>query len=269
VGEKVEFYLKKLGYVISIFLILGMFFVYRYMNESQASFNVLQRNNAEESTNESSTNSNGITNELTTNDAREETYLSEIILDVPLLNQMDHPRLYNGCEVTSLAMILNYWGINVTKNELANQISTVPLKYNNGLYGNPNVGFVGNMEDGPGLGVYHKPIMDLARSYVGDRAEDITNQSFDTLLKNVSEGHPVWVITTSTFSPISDFETWSTPQGFVDITYKMHSVVITGYDSEHVYFNNPYGTLNQKVDRTQFIAAWEQMGKQAIVIHQE
>src|ERR1700726_1372539 len=30
------------------------------------------------------------------------------ILDVPLINQMDPPHLYNGCEVTSLAMILNY-----------------------------------------------------------------------------------------------------------------------------------------------------------------
>ena len=38
-------------------------------------------------------------------------------LNVPLLNQMDDPRLYNGCEVTSLAMILNYSGIDVSKNE--------------------------------------------------------------------------------------------------------------------------------------------------------
>src|SRR5699024_5742620 len=78
-------------------------------------------------------------------------------LYVPLLNQMDDPRLYNGCEVTSLAMIANYEGYKVTKNELANQLPTVPLDYENGLKGNPNKGFVGDMVDGPGLTVYHEP----------------------------------------------------------------------------------------------------------------
>src|SRR5215510_6806733 len=53
------------------------------------------------------------------------------LLDVPLLNQMDKPLLYNGCEVTSLAMILNYNGVKVTKNELAENIKTVPLTYSN------------------------------------------------------------------------------------------------------------------------------------------
>ena len=28
-----------------------------------------------------------------------------VVLNVPLINQMDDPKLYNGCEVTSLAMV--------------------------------------------------------------------------------------------------------------------------------------------------------------------
>jgi hypothetical protein len=55
-----------------------------------------------------------------------------IKLDVPLINQMDAPKLYNGCEITSLAMILNFHGLKVTKNELAKKVKTVPLTYNNG-----------------------------------------------------------------------------------------------------------------------------------------
>lgn len=195
----------------------------------------------------------------------EEQEITEILLDVPLLNQMDSPRLYNGCEVTSLAMILQYNGLDVTKNQLAEEVVRTPLNYENGEYGNPNIGFVGNMEDGPGLGVYHGPIYDLAQNY-SDNVIDLTNQPFSMLLEQVAEGHPVWIITTSTFSPVDEFETWQTPQGEVDITYKMHSVVITGFDSNSIYINNPYGEKNQKLDREAFIQAWEQMGSQAIVV---
>jgi uncharacterized protein YvpB len=191
--------------------------------------------------------------------------VEEVQLDVPLLNQMDAPQLYNGCEVTSLAMILNYKGIQVTKNQLAQEIVRVPLQYNSGVNGNPNTGFVGNMEVGPGLGVYHEPIFELAQKYL--KAADLTNSSFDQLLEEIANGNPVWVITTSTFAPVSEFETWQTPEGTVDISYKMHSVVITGYDSTNIYINNPYGTKNQKVDRESFIEAWEQMGKQAVVLY--
>ena len=202
-----------------------------------------------------------------TNVSEDNKIVEEILLDVPLLNQMDAPQLYNGCEVTSLTMILNYKGIPVTKNQLAQEIERVPLQYNNGGNGNPNTGFVGNMEVGPGLGVYHEPIFELAQKYLN--AADLTNSSFDQLLKEVANGNPVWVITTSTFAPVSDFETWQTPEGTVDITYKMHSVVITGYDSANIYINNPYGTKNQKVDRESFIKAWEQMGKQAVVVYKK
>ncbi len=195
----------------------------------------------------------------------EEQEVTEILLDVPLLNQMDSPRLYNGCEVTSLAMILQYNGLDVTKNQLAEEVVRTPLQYNNGEYGNPNIGFVGNMEDGPGLGVYHGPIYNLATNY-SDDVIDLTNQPFDDLLKQVAQGHPVWIITTSTFSTIDEFETWETPQGEVTITYKMHSVVITGYDNESIYINNPYGEKNQQLDRDSFIQVWEQMGSQAIVV---
>jgi uncharacterized protein YvpB len=191
---------------------------------------------------------------------------NETLLDVPLLKQLDSPRLYNGCEVTSLAMILNFWGIEVSKNDLANQIKHVPLNYNDGTNGNPNVGFVGNMEDGPGLGVYHGPIFDLAQIYGKDKIEDLTKQPFSTLLENVAHGLPVWVITTTSFSPVSSLESWTTPEGTVDITYNMHSVVITGYNQESIFINDPYGTKNKQVDRQGFIKAWEQMGSQAIVI---
>ena len=191
---------------------------------------------------------------------------TSIKLDVPLINQMDQPMLYNGCEITSLAMILNYHGVKVTKNELANKVKKVPLTYNDGKKGNPNAGFVGDMAHGPGLGVYNGPVLELAQKYVGDRAVNLTNHSFDEVLEEVGKGLPVWIITTSRFAPVSVFQTWNTPQGKIKITFSEHSVVITGYDEKYIYINNPYGVKNQKLNRASFIKAWEQMGKQAIVI---
>jgi uncharacterized protein YvpB len=198
---------------------------------------------------------------------KQEPIPKEIILDVPLLKQMDAPRLYNGCEVTSLAMLLQFHGLSVTKNELATKITRVPLNYQDGKKGNPNVGFVGNMEDGPGLGVYHEPIFKLAQSYVNDRAEDLTKQPFSVVIDKLAAGSPVWVIITSSFAPTSEIKTWNTPQGPVEVTFKMHSVVITGYDQESIYINDPYGGKNKKVNKENFIKAWEQMGSQAIVIN--
>ncbi|MED3561843.1 C39 family peptidase, partial [Bacillus xiapuensis] len=77
------------------------------------------------------------------------------LLNVPLINQMDEPHLKNGCEVTSLAMLLNYYGKKVTKNELADMIKKEPLNYPHNKKGNPNLGFVWDMADGPGLSVYN------------------------------------------------------------------------------------------------------------------
>ncbi|MGG3573378.1 C39 family peptidase [Bacillus gobiensis] len=188
--------------------------------------------------------------------------------NVPLINQLDNPRLYNGCEITSLAMLLQYNGFDVTKNELADKVKKVPLNYENGLKGDPNEGFVGNMEDGPGLGVYHEPVYELARSYAGNRVTDLSGRDLNEMYKELSKGNPVWVITTADFTQVDDIEQWETPNGKVEITYSVHSVVVTGYNEKSVFVNDPYGYKNRKVDRAPFEKSLNQLGKQMMVIQQ-
>ena len=208
-------------------------------------------------------------NEEDAKSAMKVVHKKRVVLNVPLIDQMDDPKLYNGCEVTSLAMVLNYNGIDVTKSELADNIETVPFQYDNGEHGNPNDGFVGSVSGStsPGLGVYHGPVYNLAKQYA-DNVYDLTGSNFDTVVNKVEEGHPVWTITTTAFAPVSDFQSWDTPDGEIDVTYSEHSVCITGFDrgKRVIYINDPYGYKNREVDWNDFAAAYKQMGKQAVYV---
>lgn len=189
-----------------------------------------------------------------------------LLSNVPFIKQL--PELRRGCEVTSLAMVLQNAGIQTDKMKLANEIQKVPFLAGN-KHGNPYKGFVGNIYtySKPGYGVYHKPIYMLAQQYLGERAVDLTGTSIETLYTALRNGSPVLVITNSTFKPLpeSKFQTWETEQGPVRITYHEHSVVMTGYDKENVYIHNPLrDTPHMAVPKREFVMAWEQMGKQAI-----
>jgi uncharacterized protein YvpB len=188
------------------------------------------------------------------------------LVSAPHIKQL--PELARGCEVTSLAMMLQHAGVKVDKMQLAKEVVKVPFKQN-GLYGNPYQGFVGNIYTftQPGLGVYHGPIEALAKKYLADRVINLTGSNIAYVYKMIDKGIPVWVITNSKFRKLAstEFRIWNTKQGKISITYREHSVLITGYDSKNVYINDPlYSSKNRAVNRANFEASWIQMGKQAI-----
>lgn len=195
------------------------------------------------------------------------TMKQEQKLDVPLENQM--PDLPNGCEVTSLSMLMNYYGIKVNKNELAENIQHVDFFTDGGKYrGNPNQGFVGHMSiANAGWCVYNGPLYNVARKYT-THIENITGSDFLSLLKLVSNGHPVLIITTTTFNRVNDMQTWDTNTGKVNVTPSSHACVITGYSKPKkvIYVNNPYGYKNQPVNWKNLQASYNQQGRQALYI---
>lgn len=199
--------------------------------------------------------------------------ISSVLIDAPIMSQL--PELPRGCEVTSLAMLLNDAGVSVDKMTLAKEVKKDPTPYQrrNGkiFFGHPNEGFVGDMytKENPGLGVYHKPIKELAEKYLPNQIVDLTGQSFEEIYPYLLNGSPVWVITNTTYRelPPNEFVEWQTPKGPIKITYREHSVLITGFDEQFIYFNDPLtGTKNKKAPKQEFIEAWEQMGRQAITI---
>ncbi|OTX35645.1 hypothetical protein BK717_13830 [Bacillus thuringiensis serovar malayensis] len=189
-----------------------------------------------------------------------------LLSNVPLIQQL--PELDRGCEVTSLAMMLQYAGVSVDKMKLANEIKKVDFMVD-GVRGNPNEGFVGNIYtfSESGYGVYHGPLFQLAKKYLSNKAVDLTGKSIEEMYKSVKAGQPVVMITNATYAPLDEdeFTTWKTNSGDVSITYNEHCVVLIGYDKESVYIRDPLDdSLDVKVPRENFEQAWVQMGSQAI-----
>ncbi|KIV62542.1 hypothetical protein SZ39_5649 [Bacillus mycoides] len=189
-----------------------------------------------------------------------------MLSNVPLIQQL--PELDRGCEVTSLAMMLQYAGVSVDKMKLANEIKKVNFM-EDGVRGNPNEGFVGNIYtfSESGYGVYHGPLFQLAKKYLPNKAVDLTGKSIEEIYKSVKAGHPVVMITNATYAPLDEdeFTTWETNSGDVSITYNEHCIVLVGYDKESVYIRDPLDdSLDVKVPRGKFEQAWVQMGSQAI-----
>ncbi|MBL5768984.1 C39 family peptidase [Heyndrickxia sporothermodurans] len=199
----------------------------------------------------------------------------KVLLNIPVTSQF--PELARGCEVTSLSMLLNSAGIKSDKMTLAKQIKKDPtprkIINNNIYYGHPNDGFVGDIYtySKPGLGVYVQPIIGLANKYLPGKIINLTKSSFDELKIPLSNGQPIWVIINTQYKKLPDsyFTTWHTKKGAIRITSKEHSVLITGYDKNFIYFNDPLtGKKNKKAPINDFKEAWVQMGSQAITYHE-
>ncbi len=199
------------------------------------------------------------------------------LLHVPAQNQL--PALPNGCEVTSLSMLLTAVGHPVAKETLAAEQPTDPSRpafapsgdgdndfHRVTRWGDPERGFVGDV-DGFGYGIYHRPLATLLDRVLPGRARDLTGQPFTAVLRQVAAGIPVVVWDTSTFAPVHDWVTWQSPDGTVRATQYEHAVLVVGYDAGHVYVNNPLtGAAAQAVPRAAFEAAWRQLGGQALTV---
>lgn len=200
------------------------------------------------------------------------------LIQVPAVDQ--YPQLPNGCEITSLTMLMDWAGHPVSKMTLAAEMPKDPTKlvlttstnaqgqtvHHVQYWGSPNVGFVGDVyEAGEGYGIYHKPLARFLNQLLPGRAVDLTGSSFTTLLHHVAQGIPVEVWATTTLQPTSRWVTWQSPEGPVRATPLEHALLLVGYSPGYVYLNNPLnGEAAEKAPIGPFIAAWKQLGRQAI-----
>ncbi len=203
----------------------------------------------------------------------EDKYRNNVSINVQ--NILQGPELVNGSEVTSLTMLLTAGGVSVDKLVIAKSLKidyTEKIEIDGKVtYGSPYYGYVGDMfRESESYGAYSQPIFDILQSYIYDYAVDITGCDFSLVERFLDKGYPVWVMTTKSFNSIPDdnFITYDTNFGEVKVTSNSQAVLVTGYDSNFVYINDPFGKEN-KVNRNNFIESFNQMGNQALsyVVH--
>jgi uncharacterized protein YvpB len=178
-----------------------------------------------------------------------------------------------SCEIASLMMALNYKGIKVTENELIQQlpVSDPGPRRTNNIWGDPNLGFVGNIDGrmpNTGYGVYEQPIYDLASKY--RPAKIITNGTLADLITELGNDNPVvvWGVVIGRSKDIS----WKTPEGKI-ITAKLdeHARTLIGFTGQSdnpqlmILLDPLYGEVRLKV--ADFLKNWELLEKKAVIIY--
>ena len=177
-----------------------------------------------------------------------------------------------SCEVASLLMALKYRGVDVTENQLIQQlpVSDAGSRNQDNTWGDPNLGFVGNINGSmpnTGYGVYEQPLYDLTLKY--RNAKIINNATPNDLLKELINGNPivVWGVVGAGRNIA-----WETPEGKV-INAKMdeHARTLIGYTGNSdnpqlmILLDPIYGEI--RLSAKSFLANWTILDNRALVIY--
>ena len=193
---------------------------------------------------------------------------SKVNYDVKNILQL--PELPEGCEVTSLAIILNHLGFDVAHTYLADnyleqgEVGKTDFREKN--IGNPRV-------EGKSWGCYAPVIVKTANKYLYDmesyyRAYDYTGYDISELYYQISMGHPAIVWVTMDFEEPYLKKPWTFEERTLWWKYPLHCVVLSGYDFEKgtVTLTDPLQDEPVTVDMETFELRYKQMESQAVVI---
>lgn len=200
-------------------------------------------------------------------------------LDVPI--QYQKPQLPNGCEVTSLAMVLNFYGFDIRNTALSDKfLPKRQLTYQNKKrYGaSPDTAFCGNPSElKSSFYCFINPLVNATANYfkaIGESKlipHDITGADESELVNELNSGNPVITITTLSLGEAMQYAParWIiSDTGEVYTPYlNLHCVVVCGYDEENFYLADPIeGSVICK--RKTFMKSYTEMGSRAMVINE-
>lgn len=180
-----------------------------------------------------------------------------------------NPTLPNGCEITSLAIVLNYLGFDVSKETLSDNYLPKADVGKANFYKE----FVGNPRDKDSYGCYAGAIVNAANSYLASKgselkAVDYTGSDFSAVLEKVREGNPVIVWTTAYINQDPGYTTeWWVDGEYLVWKANLHCVVVEGYDTikNKVIVSDPMRS-REEYDLDTFIKRYKQFYSQAVII---
>lgn len=185
----------------------------------------------------------------------EETPSAEVKLDVPRYKQAH--RL--TCEASAASMVANFYGVPLSEEEI---IEALPRDEN------PHLGFRGRLDGTPGgltdYGVYAEPIRQIlvANGLEATHVED----GLDGIKRALDRRHPVIAWVTHRLRVQEPVEiTLSTGQKVKMVNYQ-HTVVITGYNQQGLWVNDPYDGGEYFYNSTDFARAFGYLDDMALEV---
>ena len=171
-----------------------------------------------------------------------------------------NPELPTGCEITSLTSVLNYYGINVKKETMADDY----LKKGDGSYYKM---FLGNPRDAGSFGCMAQQIVDAANLYfkknnVSMKASNVSGVTFDKILEYVSQGVPMIVWNTMGMAPAYESQTLTLDGREYTWIAPEHCVVV---DNNEVYVADPMAGMVTRNLKT-FEERYDSLKRQAVYV---
>lgn len=199
------------------------------------------------------------------------------MLYFPVPQILQNPELPNGCEITSLCMLLRYWGYDADKCVLADRY----LPRTETWWGtDPDLAYMGNPhleDDSPACGYYcfAGPIVAAATAYLADqegpmriRPADLTGAGEEELIACLQQGCPFLFWASLHFDDICFDPCGAYPlPGDREhrVFHQLHCMVCCGVDEEFFYLSDSLN-FNTRVPRPQFMKIYRQLGSRAVTL---
>lgn len=194
------------------------------------------------------------------------------MLDVPTVCQF--PTLPTGCESVSAAMVLQYYGKEVSAEELAGEW----LRCSKGFYmsdkkqygPDPNEVFAGDPFSENSYGCFAQPIANAVNENCSNlTAEVIRDVTLADLCREyVDRDIPILIWATIGMKESKRGRTWFLKSGeSFTWTSGEHCLVLVGYDDEFYFFNDPQSGSTVAYQRDISEKRFTELGSQAVYIH--
>lgn len=183
-----------------------------------------------------------------------------------VMEYSQHPDYPTGCESAALYILLKYYNVNVTMEEIVNALPKGPTPYYSSdgkLYGaNPETEFVGNPRSSYSYGVFNVPIANTAEKFKkGVSTKKGASLSEVTSLLDWHIPVIVWY-STKPYDGIYYSDSWYDYRTGELVRWPAgeHAVVVCGYSDSGITYSDPNTGSTRTIPRATFEKVFNQLG---------